>query len=231
MTACLKADVSPKNNMARHKIAPLQEVEKLLDEVRNQRFKGRLLQYAKQVASDRTHVLHRHLNSYPELPFEITNSDLKQIKRLCKFPSAVDPAHSWTSWEKIFYAILWKDGKLESIKRIIEGVEAALEDTKELPTSAVVYHYFGRHLTNRLQEPLLDQHSVRAYRLIENHDQSKIQEIRQAGAPIAKEAEDYRAWFTNILNSENVTTYEDSRALDSFLFALGAYAKLNPKSG
>ena len=216
--------------MARRKTASSQELFKLLVEARNQRSKGRLLPFAKQVASDQSDILHRHLNSYPEIPFEITNGDLEQIKRLYKFPSAVDLDHSWTSWEKIFYGILWKDGKLESIKRIIEGAEGALKNTNELPSSAVVYYYFGRHLTNRLKEPLVDQHVVRAYRLIENQDQSKIQEIRQSGIPTVKEAEDYREWFTTILNSENITTYEDSRALDSFLFALGAFAKIKPKS-
>jgi hypothetical protein len=217
--------------MARRKTASAKDVNNLLAEIRNQRSNGGFLQYAKRVASDRTHLLHRHLNSYPPLLFEITNRDLEQIKKLCKFPDAVDPAHPWTSWEKIFYAILWKDGKLESIKRIIEGVEAALKNITELPSSAVVYHYFGRHLTNRLKEPLLDQHSVRAYRLIENQDQSRIQEIRYSAIPTAKDAENYRTWFRSILNSEKITTYEDSRVLDSFLFSLGAYAKLNPKSG
>jgi hypothetical protein len=217
--------------MARRKTASGKDVSSLLAEIRNQRSNGSLLKYAKRVTSDRTHLLHRHLNSYPQIPFEITNGDLEQIKELYGFPSDVDPAHSWTSWEKIFWAILWKDGKLESIKRIIEGAEAALKNTSKLPSSAVVYYYFGRHLTNRLKEPLVDQHVIRAYRLIENQDQSKIQEIRQAGIPTAKESEDYRVWFTGILNSENITTYQDSRALDSFLFALGAYAKLKPKSG
>lgn len=122
---------------------------------------------------------------------------------------------------------MWKDGKLKSIKRIIEGAENALGQIDLRPVSAVVYHYFGRRLTDRINEPLIDQHSARAHRLILNQDPTKVHKIRQSGPPTAEEAEACRAWFKQVVHEERVTVYKDTRTLDCFLFALGSYAKLD----
>lgn len=215
--------------MARRKQENTDQVKNLIAEAQSGLDKQKLLLYAKELANKKGHVLLRHLNKYPFIPFKIDINDIKDIAELKHFPSPVRGDHKWTPWEKIFYAILWKDGKLKSIKRIIEGAETALKESNSQPGTGVVYHYFGRHLTDPVNEPILDQHTIRAHKLITNKDPNKVEEIRKLDQPTGLDAEKYREWFREVMTRENITTYDDARALDSYLFALGSYAKSRNK--
>lgn len=203
-----------------------EQVNAVVTEAREAWTDKKLLLHANNIA----HMppgLRDELNSYPNIPFTITIEDVAAIRQLRDGPGLLPDDHQWTPWEKIFYAILWKDSKLKSIGRIIEGAEEALANRQPVPTSsAVVYHYFGRHLTDLLNEPILDQHSVRAQRLMENQEPHLIQGIRQTKLPTAAEARRYHDWFREIIATENITSYEESRVIDRFLYALGKFAKL-----
>jgi len=186
---------------------------------------------AESIAANPKHPLYKALNSYPALPFEISADDLKVIEILKTFPSPLPDNHQWTPLEKIFYALLWKDGKLESIKRIIEGAEHALSNTPSTPSSAVVYHYFGRHLTDRLRQPIIDQHTIRAFRLLTTPSEDKLDEIRAIQSLTNDDAQAYCTWYVEMTTAEGIESYEDSRKIDCFLFALGKYAKKAKKKG
>jgi hypothetical protein len=195
-----------------------QKLQQLLEEIGDAIKNHKVLKLAKLVENEEKHPLHKSRNEYPDLPpFKITKADLAQIKELENFPNPLKKSQ-WTPFEKIFYAMLWKDGKLKSIKRIIEGIRAAFNDGTASPSKFIfVYHYFGRHLTNRFDEPLVDQHTMRACRLIWNPENKRRFTVA--------DAEIYRAEFLKIKKAENLKTAKDLRLIDSLFFAFGKYAK------
>jgi|GEM_PF-4865035 len=203
--------------------------QKILKEIRDAKENCSVLKYADQARTQQPgqpdHTLKEYFNPYPKLPrFEITDADLAQIEDLNNFPDRpLTSERQWTPFEKIFYAMLWKDGKLKSIKRIIEGMNA-VKNGGSAPASkfVFVYHYFGRHLTNRVDEPLLDQHTMRACR--------RFQANKRRGRFTIEDAENYRSLFLDICKAENLKSYEDTRLVDSLFFALGKYAKRHPAS-
>lgn len=203
------------------------QVENQVEEARKALKNGRLFEYAKRVATASSHPLHRYLNKYPCLPFVIGQEDRADIDKLMAFPHPVPKDHEWTALEKILYAARWKDGKLESIKKIIEGVEAALDNSVEPRSSAVVYHYFGKHLTDPVGHPILDQHTIRAQKLIIGDKSSGLTETRVFDSPSEKDAQDYIKWFKGICANEKIDSAENIKILDSYLFALGKYSKEN----
>jgi hypothetical protein len=195
-----------------------QKLHQLLKKIRAAIKNHKVLELAKRVEKEEEHPLHKCRNEYPDLPpFEITTADLAQIRELESFPNPLKKCQ-WTPFEKIFYAMLWKDGKLKSIKRIIEGIRAASNDVTASPSKFVfVYHYFGRHLKNRIEEPLVDQHTMRARRL--------IWKPKNKGRFTVADAEIYRTEFLKIKKAENLKTAKDLRLIDSLFFAFGKYAK------
>ena len=93
-------------------------------------------------------------------------------------------------------------------------------------SDAIVYHFFGRHLFDPVANPIIDQHSYRAYKLIENEDADSVQIRKIKKVPSEEEATAYCEWFSAILNAEQIVTYQDTRIIDSYLFALGKFAKM-----
>ena len=76
--------------------------------------------------------------------------------------------------------------------------------------------------------PIIDQHSYRAYRLIEQSagkiftNSGTFRRYRRRKATACY-------WFREILDRENIYAYEDSRVIGLYLFALGKYAKMTKK--
>lgn len=214
-----------------------EELQGLISEAKEALKYKRLFMTASGIEDNRTHLLYTILENnrkYPCLPFRIEEGDLKELSDIRKFP---DPEQEpdikdWSPWKKMLYALLWKDNKLKSIRRIIDGIESAINGTS-VPLldddRNVVYYYFGRHLTNPLNEPLVDQHTIRAHRLImvtPETPEEVVSIIRGEESPTAKQAREYRDWFREILKNEDITTYENARKIDSYLLALGTTAKL-----
>ena len=196
--------------------------KKLLKEIRDAIKKHHVLELAKRAKEEKNHPLYKSRNIYPDLPdFKITDADLPQIEELDNFPNRpLASERQWTPLEKFFYAVLWKDSKLKSIKLIIKGIRDALNDHRAAPPK-FVYYYLGRHLTSRLEEPLVDRHTMCAWCL--------IQGIKIPAEFTDNDAKNYRRWFLEICKNENLKCYEDARLLDSLFFALGKYAKKHPR--
>lgn len=207
--------------------ATIEIIRKVIDKAREAINKKELLKEAQIARENRNHELHEYFNTYPALHFELKPSDLEEIQFL-KNISKDFSEHIKTPLEKIFYAHLWKDKKLKPIIKIIEGAESALNDA--VPSNgdkAVVYSFFGRHLVDRMKHPIIDQHCVRAHRLIVNEAEENITKIRKGNLPTQEEAIEYCEWFRNILEQENITNYKNSRDLDGYLFAIGKFSKIN----
>jgi hypothetical protein len=198
------------------------KLQRCLNEILNAITNHETWKLAEQVKIQKNHPLHEYRNKYPDLThFEFTDNDLLQIEELNGFPDhPLTSDHQWTPLEKFFYAVLWKDGKLDKIELIIKGISDGLKNNHE-SHSNVVYYYFGKHLTNRIKEPLVDQHTMRAWCLIQDNKK----DIKNSADITDCDAKNYRSWFLKICRSEKRKSYKDMRLIDSLFFALGKYAK------
>jgi hypothetical protein len=186
--------------------------------------------FTKLSHEDENHPLRKHFNQFPALPFTINEKDFQGIQNWSKFPLSQELLdREWTPLEKLFFAQLWKDGKLRSSGRIVEGVGHGVKQNNTKVSDAIVYHFFGRHLVDPVANPIMDQHSYRAYKLIENQHADIVQIRKIEKVPSEEEATAYCKWFCAILNAEKIVTYQDTRIIDSYLFALGKYAKMRKR--
>jgi hypothetical protein len=202
------------------------EISSTRDAIRGKTF----WEFTKLSHEDENHLLRKHFNQFPALPFTIDENDFLEIQSWSNFPFSQELLdREWTPLEKLFFAQLWKDGKLRSSGRIVEGVEQGVKQSNPKVSDAIVYHFFGRHLVDPVANPIIDQHSYRAYKLIENQHADIVQIRKIEKVPSEEEATAYCKWFCAILNAEKIVTYQDTRIIDSYLFALGKYAKMSKR--
>ena len=145
---------------------------------------------------------------YPKIEFAISEDELKHIGfdkdenlRLSDFKIT-------SPLEKLFYAVLWKNGDLPKLKHVVKGI-IGIEPENE----RIVFHQFGKHLGNA-DEPIIDQHVLRAVR-------EYIQLEKETDSEILNE---YKKWRNKIpVNAKDQA--EVFYLIDKVLFLLGKNLK------
>ena len=144
-----------------------------------------------------------------------------------------------TPLEKFLFAMAWKNGDLPKLKHIINGFSDASKLINSISDkdreSAFVFYHFGRHLSNPQEEPIIDQHILRAFiiysllkevkdgcNLEEISKYLKFETIRKSHVKWIKE---YKKWLksdelSKVAKIENYGYY-----IDRILFALGKSIK------
>lgn len=186
---------------------------------------------------------------YPPLPFSISEEEVKVMEddgwlirqegeaKSSAYSLNVKKFKEASSLEKLLLALIWKNGDLAKIHHIVLGIKGELAENGRL-----VFHAFGSHLANPTENPIIDQHVIRAYQLLkyfsheENNDPSELDKIRKKTAFTAGDkalVDEYMAWVRGEGNSDSMLNIipaavrNDSgylRALDDLLFAVGRYA-------
>jgi hypothetical protein len=111
------------------------------------------------------------------------------------------------------YSILWKNGDLGKERHIIAGIE-----NYDPTSNGTVFHQFGRYLSNK-KEPIIDQHTIRAYKIYIGADVEECCKIKAIGNKDTNIVNQYKDWVKN-LKKPNLQ-YE----IDKIIFATGKYAK------
>ncbi len=174
------------------------------------------------------------IDKYPQLGIRITKEDIEELKK-----SNILDENGIINLDnielnpliKLLYAMAWKQGDLPKFSSIISGIL----DIDRTKTTGKVFNQFGKHLNNPNEEPIIDQHVLRAYltyvvkfkndqRVISpqqlvNYDSNKIK---------PSHIEEYKIWLNNyfgkdINNREQLIYY-----IDKTLYALGKYLKDYP---
>lgn len=100
---------------------------------------------------------------YPDIKFIIKKGEIAVIKKYLKNNSIGQDA---TPLEKFFYAALWKNGDLQKVKHICDGLlfknNSILAEKKD---TALVFYQFGKFIQKPSEEPIIDQHILRAFAL------------------------------------------------------------------
>ncbi|MRX45828.1 hypothetical protein [Pedobacter puniceum] len=168
---------------------------------------------------------------YPPIKFEISYSEIKKFldneNNLLKDSSIItDPL------AKILYALAWKNGDLQKIKHIVEGIRNIDSYDEDMKNDGLVFYQFGKYLTKKNNEPIIDQHVIRAF-AVRNAEKYKvdIDTLRRMSLLNSEThrgyIKDYKCWLISddiqpSLKKEKDYIYH----IDQILFALGKTIKL-----
>jgi hypothetical protein len=172
---------------------------------------------------------------FPRLKFNLELNDIdnlienKLIDKNNKINLEFFKIENLTPLEKILYSVLWKQGDLGKEKHIISGVlnSSQVDD-------GLVFYYFGQHLQNKIENPIVDQHVIRAFRIKECHEFENIKNIRTKDFNIRKKGlidkkiiiQNYLNWHKKIRIKREKNQQEDlTYNLDLLFFALGKFIK------
>ncbi len=170
-------------------------------------------------------------DKYPKIGFQITANDIKDLEqqnilRGVDFKE-LNQEGLKTPLEKLLYAVLWKQGDLVKLKHIIEGIKSTEKsdfDKKE----ALVFFQFGKFLGSE-NEPIIDQHVLRAFGIFKTEDEHKIEEYRKMELIEFKHKsliEDYKQWLNKLpLNKNQDALFK----IDRILMSIGKKIKYRNK--
>ena len=181
----------------------------------------------------------KNKTKYPRIPFQISAEEIQKLKAAGwihkdtneliseKFAEAKDPM------TRLLFSIVWKQGDLLKVARILDGI---LGKQPNRNSDRITFLEFGRYLRNPQQEVIVDQHVIRAYRVISFYEEKGSlpapEELRKMAKKDAiKESdrdlvESFRKWVGESPSFKHLRADPDWRyAVDDFLFAFGKMVK------
>jgi len=165
---------------------------------------------------------------YPRLKFKITKQEIDELKDkgIITDSNLVADISNADALTKLLYSVSWKNGDLQKVKHIIEGIISGQEDKKE---SGLVFYQFGKYLTKRPGEPIIDQHVLRAFGIFRaDGDKGKLEKLMRLSLITKKEKElidQYKLWLRTDLTKELRDIDNYSYYVDKVLFAVGKSVK------
>lgn len=169
-------------------------------------------------------------NTYPKLQFKIDKSKIRDLigMKLLNQNNSISNDVSGTPMDtltKLLYAVSWKQGDLKKLKHIVDGITSV--DSAKRKTGLVFYH-FGRHLTQGSNEPIIDQHVLRAFGIRQAiRESNRIDSIRRQSSITDKHEgliKDYKVWLSE-LKPELKMNGDYMHHVDKVLFATGKTVK------
>ena len=171
---------------------------------------------------------------YPQIKFQLDKKDIELLikdeiidKETFLFNNDItdkitDPL------AKLLYATVWKNGDLKKIKHIINGV-LKVDNNDDEQNDALVFYQFGKHLTKKSGQPIIDQHVIRAFAIYKSTDVNnveKIQKLEALNKNHKKLITDYILWLnSNELTDDLKSNADYSYFIDKLLFATGKTIK------
>jgi hypothetical protein len=142
---------------------------------------------------------------YPRLKFKITKQEIEELKGtgIITPDNLLADISSADTLTKLLYSVSWKNGDLKKVKHIVEGIISEQEDEKE---KGLVFYQFGKYLTKKPGEPIIDQHILRAFGIFKAAgDKDKIEKLKRLSLITKKEKElidQYKFWLRTDLTKE-----------------------------
>ncbi len=161
---------------------------------------------------------------YPQLKFKITKDEIEDLKKkgIITSDNLLSDISNADTLTKLLYAVSWKNGDLKKIKHIIEGIISEQQDEKK---NGLVFYQFGKYLTKKPGEPIIDQHVLRAFGIFKaNGNKEKIEKLKRLSLITKKEKElidQYKLWLKTDLTEELREKDNYSYYVDKVLFAVG----------
>src|SRR5690606_26379558 len=165
---------------------------------------------------------------YPRLKFKITKQEIEELKekKILTADNLLADLSDADPLTKLLYSVSWKNGDLKKVKHIIEGIVSGKQDEKE---NGLVFYQFGKYLTKKPGEPIIDQHVLRAFGVYKaNGDKEKLDRLKRLSLITKKEKElidQYKLWLRTDLRKELRDNDNYSYHVDKVLFAVGKSIK------
>lgn len=175
--------------------------------------------------------------SYPKIEFAIKPSDINELVDRGYLNSDFSFSENVTEkitdpLTKLLYSLSWKNGDLKKLKHIAKGVsEVEIENPNQ--DVALVFYQFGKHLTKKEGQPIIDQHVIRAFSISNTNDANTIERYRKLGVIGKNEKEiinNYIVWLGSGKLSDNLKSMKDySYFIDKILYSTGKKIKMKTK--
>jgi len=175
------------------------------------------------------------IEGYPKIEFAIKSSDIQSLidKNVLddEFNFMSDISTKLTDpFSKLLYATAWKNGDLKKIKHIIKGIiDSENDNNNNDQNEALVFYQFGKYLTKKSGQPIIDQHVIRAFSIFSSKNTNQISSIRQLKVldkihiPIINQ---YKEWLTSDALTKELREVKDyTYHIDKLLFAAGKTIK------
>ena len=122
------------------------------------------------------------IDGYPKIDFDIQPKEIRKLQKNnliddeCLLSNEIslkltDPI------SKLLYAVAWKNGDLKKVRHVINGI-LDTEKNEDSQEDALVFYQFGKYLTKKLGEPIIDQHVIRAFAVYITEDQKTVEKYR-----------------------------------------------------
>lgn len=168
--------------------------------------------------------------TYPHLEFKITEKEINELRRekILNDENLITDVSNQNTLTKLLYAVAWKNGDLKKIRHIVEGIESTNDDDKE---NALVFYQFGKYLTKKPGEPIIDQHVLRAYgifKALEEKNELEVERLTKLSVVTKKEKgliEGYKNWLKKDLHEGLRNCENYAYHVDKVLFAVGKKVK------
>lgn len=170
-------------------------------------------------------------DSYPKLKFKIDKKEIEDLKsrRILNQNNSISNEVSGTSMDtltKLLYAVSWKNGDLKKIKHIVDGVTSKEAINRK---TGLVFYQFGKYLTKEPNEPIIDQHVLRAFAIYKAIKENQgIDSSRKISLITEKQVgliNDYKTWLKSELQGGLVKESDYTYHIDKVLFAVGKTVK------
>ena len=174
---------------------------------------------------------------YPRLNIQITKEDIDNLFTQRKISvtgnrdSLTDKSNFLSINQKdldplakLLYSIIWKQGDLQKLKHIIDGIQD-VDNIKEDKDVALVFYYFGNHLASEGKYPIIDQYVIRAFNAFKlSNSPVELDVIRKKAEIVKEDRNEYLEWINLNFKDRNS---EFMYFLDKVLFVIGK--KIKPK--
>jgi len=168
---------------------------------------------------------------YPQFTFTITAQEVQELKaeKIFNDDHKLNLLNfQGTTLEKLLIATLWKNGDLNKMAHILDGV---LSIEKDRSKHALIFKQFGKSLSDT-SEPIVDQHVLRAFEIatLNGFSEIVVDTLRKKGVYKSTDQpilDRYKEWFTGILRQipkVEHTKYKEN--LDKVLFIRGKSVKI-----
>ena len=145
-------------------------------------------------------------NKYPRLGMKISAEEILELKESKVLTVDVDNnltinQERLNPITKLLYALVWKQGDLQKLKQIIQGIEE-VEKPDEEKKDALVFYCYGNHLGNPKKFPIIDQHVVREFNLFFK-DSSNSNSVRNSDKVYQIDRQNYLHWYGKFENKSS----------------------------
>lgn len=200
-----------------------EDIEKFTCEVFDEIKKKKTCKELEEMINSNETLNNRRLSidKYPPIKFSITPEEIETLRKdkiiekgeLSKKTSSKIEG----TLAKLLYAMAWKNGDLPKLKHIIKGILDSEEDSDE-QEAALVFYQFGKHLANSNEEPIIDQHVLRAFAIYRGLKNTPKEQKKIIAA--------YKEWFSSSEIKQELKMEKDyMHHIDMVLFATGKAIK------